>query len=211
MNSYAKPTFGCCDAATLLHSGLLTPTMAEAAGSGGDVTKQQLEKVVAKLRLRNKQIERLEAAHKKLQAELDDRTEELRRRKVSKSKRKAPLREKQQARIDELTREVRMKSSVTVGWQHLLREVCCGLTLLCGCGGWAWDPQNERLRKKIDGDRLRSQGQMAALEVDLSTVTQQLTSGTDEARRAYEKDRTQLRERTEQLHGELTRAVGSLV
>ena len=69
--------------------------------------RAQLSQTVSLLQLRNKQIERLTAAQGKLQEELDTKTVELRHKTVSKTKRRAPHREKQQARIDELTREVR--------------------------------------------------------------------------------------------------------
>lgn len=69
--------------------------------------RAQLSQTVSLLQLRNKQIERLTAAQGKLQEELDTKTVELRHKTVSKTKRRAPRREKQQARIDELTREVR--------------------------------------------------------------------------------------------------------
>ena len=73
---------------------------------------------------------------------------------------------------------------------------CCPLT-----------PQNELLRKRIDGDNIRAEGLRARLEANLSTTTQALNKDKDGVRRAHERELEQLRERAEQHHRAYTHSV----
>jgi len=77
--------------------------------------KEQLRKTVETLQLRTKQNQRLAEAKSKLQEELDAKTAQLGQVSVSKKRHRAPQRQKLQAKVDELTREVR------AGWIRVAR------------------------------------------------------------------------------------------